>query len=68
MRREGYIIEEIVEHFQHGGFLPAGPSRHVKRKRSRQGCYLLAHKPEVYGGAGQNADQHPATFRVQRLP
>ena len=46
MRREGYIIEEIIE--------PSNMEdsfdqvlRGTKRKRSRQGRYLLAHKEEV---------------------
>ena len=67
MRREGYIIEEIADYFQHVGVVQSGPSRNVKRKRSRQGRYLLAHREEVYKGTCQNVYQHPATFRVQRL-
>lgn len=46
MRREGYIVEEIIE--------PSNMEdsfnqvlRGTKRKRSRQGRYLLAHKEEV---------------------
>lgn len=48
MRREGYIVEEIIE--------PSNMEdsfnqvlRGTKRKRSRQGRYLLAHKEEVLG-------------------
>lgn len=46
MRRVGYIIEEIVEPSNmEASFRQV--LRGSKRKRSRQGCYLLAHKPEV---------------------
>lgn len=46
MRRVGYIIEEIVEPSNmEASFRQV--LRGSKRKRSRQGGYLLAHKPEV---------------------
>ena len=46
MRRVGYIIEEIVEPSNmEASFRQV--LRGSKRKRSRQGRHLLAHKPEV---------------------
>lgn len=46
MRREGYIIEEIVEY---GNMSDSFDTvlRGTKRKRSRQGRWLLAHRDEV---------------------
>ena len=62
MRRVGYIIEEIVEPSNmEASFRQV--LRGSKRKRSRQGGYLLAHKPEVLEElAAQIAS---GTFRVK---
>ena len=49
--------------FQHGGFLPAGPSRQQAVNAAARGGYLLAHKPEVLEElAAQIAS---GTFRVK---
>lgn len=46
MRREGHIIEEIVEY---GNMSDSFDQvlRGTKRKKSRQGRWLLAHRDEV---------------------
>ena len=46
MRREGYIIEEIVDYSNMAESFDQ-VLRGTKRKRSRQGRYLLAHREEV---------------------
>lgn len=46
MRREGYIIEEIVEYSNMSDSFDK-VLRGRKRKQSRQGRYLLAHREEV---------------------
>lgn len=46
MRREGYIIEEIIEYSNMSESFDK-VLRGKKRKRSRQGRYLLAHREEV---------------------
>ncbi len=46
MRREGYIIEEIVEYSNMAESFDQ-VLRGSKRKKSRQGRYLLAHREEV---------------------
>ena len=46
MRREGYIIEEIVDYSNMSESFDQ-VLRGKKRKRSRQGRYLLAHREEV---------------------
>ena len=62
MRREGYIVEEIIE--------PSNMEdsfnqvlRGTKRKRSRQGRYLLAHKEEVLDEL--TASTASGSFRVK---
>ena len=62
MRRVGHIIEEIVEPSNmEASFRQVLRGR--KRKRSRQGCYLLAHKPEVLKEL--TAQIASGTFRVK---
>ena len=62
MRRVGHIIEEIVEPSNmEASFRQVLRGR--KRKRSRQGCYLLAHKPEVLEEL--TAQIASGTFRVK---
>jgi hypothetical protein len=46
MRREGYIIEEIIDYSNMSESFDE-VLRGKKRKRSRQGRYLLAHREEV---------------------
>lgn len=46
MRREGYIIEEIIDYSNMSESFDK-VLRGKKRKRSRQGRYLLAHREEV---------------------
>lgn len=46
MRREGYIIEEIVDYSNMSESFNQ-VLRGTSRKRSRQGRYLLAHREEV---------------------
>lgn len=46
MRREGYIVEEVVEYSNMAESFDR-VLRGTKRKRSRQGRYLLAHREEV---------------------
>lgn len=61
MRREGHIIEEIVEY---GNMSDSFDQvlRGTKRKRSRQGRWLLAHRDEVI--AKLSADIASGTFAV----
>ena len=62
MRRVGHIIEEIVEPSNmEASFRQVLRGR--RRKRSRQGRYLLAHKPEVLKEL--TARISDGTFRVK---
>ena len=65
MRRVGHIIEEIVEPSNmEASFRQVLRGR--RRKRSRQGRYLLAHKPEVLKEL--TARISDGTFRREGLP
>ncbi|MBQ7684993.1 MAG: hypothetical protein IJT48_10945, partial [Bacteroidaceae bacterium] len=61
MRREGHIIEEIVEY---GNMSDSFDQvlRGTKRKKSRQGRWLLAHRDEVI--AGLSAKIADGTFAI----
>jgi len=62
MRREGYLIEEIVEPSNmEAAFRQV--LRGTKRKRSRQGCIMLAHKEEVLEELSSRISD--GTFRVK---
>ena len=61
MRREGHIIEEIVDYANMAESFKQ-VLRGKKRKRSRQGKYLLAHREEVI--AELSAQIAEGTFRV----
>ena len=61
MRREGHIIEEIVEYGNMSDSFDQ-VMRGTKRKKSRQGRYLLAHRDEVI--AKLSADIASGTFAV----
>ena len=46
MRREGYIVEEVADYSNMSSSFDQ-VLRGSKRKKSRQGRYLLAHREEV---------------------